>query len=169
MSAHAERVYPEECCGLMLGEMESASSPHKQLFALVPVDNQWSAAHQWAKGSDQQPDAQQLHSQQSVEETLTKERRYAIDPKDMLRVQKHARERGLKIIGVYHSHPDHVAIPSECDRAQAWSAYAYPIVSVQKGKAVDIRNWALDSDHQFQPEAMQVIPSSVTDRMPLPA
>ena len=97
---------------------------------------------------------------------LTKNRRYTIDPRDMLRSQKAAREKGLNIIGVYHSHPDHVAEPSECDRAQAWPEYAYTILSVQQGKTADVRNWSLDSDHQFQPEAMEVSPSAATDRMP---
>ena len=154
LSAHAERVYPEECCGLLLGKFDRASS-QKRLIELAPVQNQWS-------------------NQEATSAELTKNRRYTIDPGDMLRVQKQAREKGLTIIGIYHSHPDHVAVPSECDRAQAWPQYAYLIVSVQKGKAVDILNWALDSTHQFQPEAMQVTPSTATgrmppDRMPLPA
>ena len=91
----------------------------------------------------------------------------------MMRVQKQAREQGLNIIGVYHSHPDHAAVPSECDRAQAWPTYAYVIVSVCKGKSVDVQNWALDLSRQFQPEAMRVSPSSassgIRDRMPVSA
>ncbi|MGC1305891.1 MAG: M67 family metallopeptidase [Phormidesmis sp.] len=156
LSAHAERVYPEECCGLMLGELDSVSA-RKQLVELIPVENKWAA-----EAFDES-----AVSSSGASEEFTKERRYTIDPRDMLRVQKQAREQGLKIIGVYHSHPDQGAVPSECDRAQAWPQYAYTILCVQKGKTADIRNWALDSNHQFQPEAMQVIPSSATDRMPL--
>lgn len=150
MSAHAEQVYPEECCGLMLGELDSVSAS-KRLVELVPVVNHWSSEDVSAEyaGID-----------------LTKNRRYTIDPRDMLRSQKAAREKGLNIIGVYHSHPDHVAEPSECDRAQAWPEYAYTILSVQQGKTADVRNWSLDSDHQFQPEAIEVSPSAATDRMP---
>lgn len=161
LSAHAERVYPEECCGLMLGELDGASA-QKRLIELVPLENKW-------------------FDDESVSEKLTKERRYTIDPRDMLRVQKQAREKGLKIIGIYHSHPDHVAVPSECDRAQAWPEYAYTIVSVQRSaqgkenaaKAVDVKTWALDSNHQFQPEPMNVshssIPAFATNRMPVSA
>lgn len=152
MSAHAERVYPEECCGLMLGEIDRVSS-QKRLVELVAVENKWSTAEALDESVDP--------------EEFTKARRFTIDPVDMLRVQRQAREKGLKIIGIYHSHPDHVAVPSECDRAQAWPDYAYTIMSVCKGKTVDIKNWALDSEHQFQPEAMQIAPSAATDRMPI--
>ena len=154
MEAHAERVYPEECCGLILGKLvSSAAETLKSVVKLAPLDNEWT------------PDVIEVDRA----EHTTKRRRYWIDPKDMLRVQKQAREQGLNIIGVYHSHPDHPAVPSECDRVQAWPTYAYVIVSVCKGKAVDIQNWALDSDHQFQPESMRVSPSSATDRMPVSA
>lgn len=148
----------------MLGEIDPAVEPsvgftQKRLVQLVPVENQWLA--------DDADDG-------AAEEGLTKERRYSIDPKDMLRSQKQAREKGLKIIGIYHSHPDHAAVPSECDRSQAWPEYAYIILSVQKAQAVDIRNWALDSEHQFKSEAMHVISasataSSATSRMPVSA
>lgn len=164
MSAHAERVYPEECCGLMVGSIDKSHTAtdgatdgetYKSLVELVPLANDW-------QSTDSQP--------------ATKHRRYSINPKDILRVQKQARSQGLNIIGVYHSHPDHVAVPSECDRAQAWPEYAYVIVSVQGvlvqgkesgSKAVDIRNWTLDSKHQFQLEALQVSPLSALDQGPI--
>jgi len=158
----------------MLGDIqhstgESFSESLKQLMDLVPLENQWVA------------------DDDAATQTYTKHRRYSIDPKDMLRVQQQARSQGLSIIGVYHSHPDHVAEPSECDRAQAWPDYAYVIVSVRgpgnshpkndpntdgkenDAKAVDIQNWTLDSSHQFQPEAMKVSPGAAKDRMPVPA
>lgn len=159
MEAHAERVYPEECCGLLIGRLNAfdESETVKSVIDCVALDNEWTpeAVAELDAGSK------------------TKRRRYWIDPKDMMLVQKQAREQGLNIVGVYHSHPDHVAVPSECDRAQAWPTYAYVIVSVCKGKAVDTQNWALDLSRQFQPEAMRVSPSSassgVRDRMPVSA
>ena len=147
ISDHAERVYPEECCGLLLGELEGATA-RKQLIEVVALENTWSAGE---------------------EEALTKTRRYTIDPRDMLRSQKYAREKALQIIGIYHSHPDHPAIPSECDRAQAWSDYAYVIVSVCEGNAVDTQNWALDSEQQFCPEPITVVPAAEVKRLPTSA
>ncbi|MEL6263078.1 MAG: M67 family metallopeptidase [Cyanobacteria bacterium J06626_6] len=160
MSAHAERVYPEECCGLMLGSLgvqTAAAFRKKWLSELVPLTNEW-VPDVLPVSSGVDVDAKEANAT-SVH---TKKRRYWVDPKDMLRVQREAREKGLNIIGVYHSHPDHVAEPSECDRALAWTEYAYIIVSVRKGKAVDVQNWALDSEHRFQPEAMEISPCAVS-------
>ncbi len=145
-------------------EGQQSAPPVKNLVQLVPLDNEWT------------PDV--LPTEAIAEQSFSKARRYWIDPADMLRVQKQSREDDLNIIGIYHSHPDHVAVPSECDRALAWPTYAYVIVSVCDGQAVDVQNWALDSDHQFQPEVIEVSPStgmpsegfpSATDRMPVSA
>ncbi len=156
ISAHAERVYPEECCGLLVGKIQPQPGElQKRLIALVPLDNEWTA--------------EAFPQESSMASAQTKRRRYSISSEDMLRTQRQAREQGLNIIGVYHSHPDHEAVPSECDRALAWPEYAYVIVSVCGGKAVDVQNWALDSTHQFQSEAMRISPSSAKDRMPVSA
>lgn len=66
----------------------------------------------------------------SAEISLTKERRYVIEPRAMLKAQREARHRQLVILGFYHSHPDSRAIPSECDREYAWAIYSYILVEV---------------------------------------
>ena len=81
---------------------------------------------------------------------------YTITPEVMLKVQKEARDRQLDIIGIYHSHPDHPAIPSEFDRVCAWQTYSYIIVSVPQGKAGELLSWSLDDNHQFLPEEIIV-------------
>lgn len=161
ISAHAEQVYPEECCGLIVGKTaeqstEQSANTYKQVVRIESLTNQWqqdTAITELTERSNAQSKTQKT-------QTLTKRRRYSIDPKDMLRVQRTTRQEGLQIIGVYHSHPDHVAVPSECDRTLAWPEYAYIIVSVCEGKSVDVQNWALDSNHQFQPEPINVSSTS---------
>ncbi|MEO0457772.1 MAG: M67 family metallopeptidase [Cyanobacteria bacterium P01_A01_bin.114] len=158
MQTHAERTYPDECCGLMLGCLNTALN-EKELIELRPLKNAWSPglSAEFAARS-------QTLSDLSKDRTQTS--RYWIDPQDLLAVQREARQLGLDIIGVYHSHPDHLAVPSECDRALAWPEYSYIIMSVQNGAAVDIQIWQLDADHQFQPEPMKIAPASAaTDRM----
>jgi proteasome lid subunit RPN8/RPN11 len=141
---HAESIYPEECCGLLLGQL---AEDDKNVVEVMATENSWNAeaveAFQEIEGSAK------LGSD--------KRDRYAIAPQEMLTAQKLGRDRQLDIIGIYHSHPDHPAIPSEFDRACAWSVYSYIIVSIQQGKACDLRNWSLDDAHQFQPEEMIIV------------
>ena len=139
--AHAASTYPEECCGLLLGKLTQDS---KILVEVIATQNIWST------------EAAQISAIEAIEPT-TKRSYYEIPPEDMLKVQKQARARGLNIIGIYHSHPDHPAIPSEFDRVYAWQQYSYIIVSVQQGKADTLHSWLLDDDHQFQLEEIVTI------------
>ncbi|NEQ55110.1 MAG: M67 family metallopeptidase [Leptolyngbya sp. SIO3F4] len=157
MQNHAAKAYPHEGCGLLVGNF-NAETNEKELVDLVLLDNAWAAEVAVNLAELGHGDAA----------TMTKSRRYWIDPKDLFETQRQARASGLTIVGVYHSHPDAEAIPSGCDRDLAWPSYAYIIVSVRKGIAVDVKNWQLDSDHQFQPEPMKIAPASAArDRMPL--
>jgi proteasome lid subunit RPN8/RPN11 len=149
---HAESTYPEECCGLLLGKLGRASQTPNLLVEVRQIENQWQ--------SELADELKDLIPDASSGEPLTKSKFYWIDPKEMLTAQRYARERGLDIIGIYHSHPDHPAVPSEHDRILAWSQYSYMIVSVEQGVFRDIRCWKLDSSHQFQPEEMVAIGSS---------
>lgn len=130
---HAKNTYPEECCGLLLGTIENSN---KISIEVCQTENSW--------------------EEQTVDDLpITpgdKRDRFLIAPKVILQIQKETRDRNLTIIGVYHSHPDHSAIPSEHDRAIAWQQYSYLIVSLQKGRIADIRSWTLDEAHQFQAE-----------------
>ena len=73
-------------------------------------------------------------------------RRFTIAPEDFLRAERTARERGLEVVGFYHSHPDVEARPSAFDRDHAWSGYSYVIVSVRGGTARETRSWELRPD-----------------------
>ncbi len=112
----------------MLGYLANES---KTVVEVMPTENAWS-------------------------EEDSKRRRYAIAPEILLKVQKQARDRSLNIIGIYHSHPDNPAIPSESDRFLAWQEYSYIIVSVPNGKALELKSWCLDKNHQFQEEEIEI-------------
>lgn len=128
---HAESTYPEECCGIILGYFANES---KTVVEVIPTENAWSG--------------------ETVQDN--KRRRYTIAPEVMLKIQKEARDRSLNIIGIYHSHPDNPAIPSESDRILAWQEYSYIIVSVPNGKAGELKSWHLDGDRQFQEEKIEI-------------
>lgn len=136
--AHAERTYPEECCGLLLGTI---ATDKRVVHDVYEVPNAWDTDA--AKELDHNT-------------AFTKARRYWIAPEDMLAGMREARRRGLEIIGVYHSHPDYPAVPSECDRTLAWSQYSYLIVSVEQGIAKDCRSWTLNDQHLFEQENVAI-------------
>jgi proteasome lid subunit RPN8/RPN11 len=144
IQSHAESTYPEECCGLLLGQM---SGDIKTVIDVLPTENSW---------GDEAVDALQT-IEEPRERKSSKRNRFSIAPKVMLKAQKDARDRNLDIVGIFHSHPDHPAVPSEFDRAIAWQKYSYIIVSVQNGLARDLKSWSLDDDDQFQHEEIIIV------------
>ncbi len=123
--AQAERDYPYETCGLLLGKIQRDV---RVVF-----------------GSYETPNANKER----------KNDRYEIDPKDYMKAEDKAREFGLEIVGVYHSHPDHPDRPSQFDEERAFEGFSYIIVSVQKGRAVSYRSWEL-VDGKFREEEVEV-------------
>jgi proteasome lid subunit RPN8/RPN11 len=84
--------------------------------------------------------------------------RYLIDPLAYLKIERDADRRGLQVLGIYHSHPDVAARPSQFDLDHAWPNLSYLIVSVCKGKAVETNSWLLREDRsQFDQEAVTVL------------
>jgi proteasome lid subunit RPN8/RPN11 len=145
---HAQSTYPEECCGVILGELDvseklSVKPPAygKTVVEIIPTENAWNSETA-SDFPDSNPD-------------FSRKRRYTIAPQDMLELQKSAREKNLNIIGIFHSHPDYSAIPSEFDRNCAWQEYSYIIVSVEKGKIGEVNSWVLDDNSQFQQEELR--------------
>ena len=117
MRAHGERDYPFECCGLMLGRFKDGG---KKVIETYPISN--------------------------AREEEAKRNRFLIRPEELMRGEKYAREKHLDVVGFYHSHPDDRAVPSQYDLEHAWPTYSYIVVSVEKGRAVDLRSWEMQSD-----------------------
>ena len=84
-------------------------------------------------------------------------RRYVIDPRETLAVEKDLSGSGADILGFYHSHPDHPAEPSEFDRSHAWPWYSYVILSIVERKPADLRAWTLDGETStFRSEPLSI-------------
>lgn len=93
-----------------------------------------------------------------------KSRRFQITPEDYRNAENYALEHELDLLGVYHSHPDHPAEPSEHDRKVALPWFSYIIISVENGKAVNGRSWRLNEDRQFEEEPIEEQPLSNTQK-----
>ena len=84
-------------------------------------------------------------------------RRYVIDPLELLHADEEARARHLDLIGIYHSHPNHPAVPSEFDRARAASWYSYVILGIRDRRPGDVTAWRFDeSSRRFESEEILI-------------
>lgn len=86
-----------------------------------------------------------------------KRTKFEIHPLDYLQAENYALQKSLEVIGIYHSHPDHPAVPSENDRVSAHPNLSYMIISVLNKKVSAIRSWRLDSEHRFVEESITEI------------
>jgi proteasome lid subunit RPN8/RPN11 len=116
--AHGERDYPHECCGLMLGRF----------------------------GTDGAKACQEIYPISNAREEEAKRNRFLIRPEELMRGEKYAASKDLEVVGFYHSHPDHPAVPSGYDLEHAWPVYSYVVVAVAAGRAGDLRSWEMQAD-----------------------
>lgn len=121
IKAEAEKAYPNECCGFILGDILNGEKYAERISA--------------CKNSS--AENEQYH-------------RFVIMPEEMMKAEQLARQCGKYIVGFYHSHPDCAAVPSEYDTTNAFPIYSYIIVSVVNGVAAEALSWELDSDTDYK-------------------
>jgi proteasome lid subunit RPN8/RPN11 len=138
---HAERTYPEECCGFLLGRAPAPASQGEGAAgggATTLVERVTPAANEL-------PDS--------------RHNRFGMSAETVLASHKEARAAGLAVVGYYHSHPDHPAEPSEIDREHAWPGLSYLIVAVRDGRVDRARSWRLRDDRErFEEEHLATTP-----------
>jgi proteasome lid subunit RPN8/RPN11 len=126
----AERSYPQECCGILLGQ---TAEGNRTVTLTIPCENV---------------------------RLDTPERTYSIDPQQVIAALKLARSRGENIIGFYHSHPDHVAHYSATDLTEAhWFDCSYLITGVVKGSAIETESFLLigsEEEKNFELEEIDI-------------
>ena len=124
----AQKTYPHECCGVMVGSVENGV---KTVTELIPAENQ---------------------------RTDSPANRYLITPDLLNELEKNLKGTGRAIVGFFHSHPNVPAQPSTYDQDHAWPWYSYLIVSVNKSQAGEIHNWKLRDDRSgFDAEKMELL------------
>ncbi len=125
------KSFPDECCGFIYGNEDEKGN--RLVTEIILVDN--------SKHGD-------------------KTRRFEISPKDYLKAEQHASEKNLQLLGVYHSHPNHPAIPSEHDRIAAQPYFSYIIISVINN-TTQLRSWRLNESAQFEEEKVNYKESTI--------
>jgi len=139
---HCRAGYPLEVCGFLVGV---AAPDGRECGAAWPVANAWEADPALraeliaglASAGSADADAWDGHGA---------ERRFLVSPADTVAAMRRAREAGLDLIGVYHSHPNHPAVPSAFDRDAAWPEWSYVIVSVREEGVTEVRSWVVETD-----------------------
>lgn len=116
MVEHARAVYPNECCGAMLG---TSSNGTKLVTAAMRLEN----AHQGSQAA-----------------------RYELRAEDLLKADAEARKRKLDVIGIYHSHPDCDAYFSETDLKNSCPWYSFVVLSIKQGEFDHANSWLPDAD-----------------------
>lgn len=124
LASLVEAAYPFEGCGVMVGTADSRRISVEHIFH-----------------------ARNLNVERARD-------RFLLDPEDFMAADKAARECGLDIVGIWHSHPDHPARPSITDLEAAWEGYSYLIISTTAAGANDFRSWRL-RDGRFQEEQLR--------------
>ena len=129
--AHGEQSYPQECCGILLGKVESDGNVVREIVRAG--NTRTDSAHN----------------------------RYHIAPEELIRAQREGRRRGLDIFGFYHSHPDHPAQWSQTDFDEAhWVGCSYVITAVVAGKANITNSFLLtgsnEEDKKFLDEPVEI-------------
>ena len=115
---HAITCYPYECCGAMLGSIDNDK---KVVSEIVEIKNE--------SDEDQR-------------------RRFKITAADYQKLEQLAHDKKCDLLGFYHSHPDHPAIPSKTDEAYGWPFFSYIILYIEKKEPQECLSYIFDFDQQ---------------------
>ncbi len=121
MLAHAQAELPNECVGLLAGELaEGDGGRLGRVVARYPLVN-----------------------------AAASPREYLSDPASMFAACKDMRRRGLDVLAVYHSHPTSAPVPSRTDLARNYSPEVVNFIISLMGMEPQIRGWWLtDADYR---------------------
>lgn len=68
---------------------------------------------------------------------------FDLTPMDYVNAEEYAEVKGMSLLGVYLSHPDHQAIPSATHLRHALPFYSYLIVPVKRGEPGTELSWKI--------------------------
>jgi len=124
---HLESTYPNEGGGFLLGRMDG----QKRIVTETRLE-------------------------ENTFQTEEQYHRYLMEQGAFQKAEDYADANGLTLLGYFHSHPNHPAVPSEFDRVHALPNFMYLIVSVRDGQAAESRAWQLSPTRaQFNPVELE--------------
>lgn len=132
ISLHAEREYPREACGMIIGPKGKENA-----IGVFPVRNI----------------QEELHRENPEKYPRDAKTAYYMDPDQVKIVEKEAASKDFELKAVYHSHPDHEVYFSKEDRylAAPWGEPNHPevswiVISVVEGHAEAMSEFVWDAE-----------------------
>lgn len=110
---HARKTYPNECCGILLGERDD-------------------------KGCRT---VKEVYETNNLAKEKMQKNHFVISTDEILYAELIAAKNDYEIVGFYHSHTDCGATASEEDSNYAIQGISYPIVSVENGQIKELFSW----------------------------
>lgn len=141
--AECRLAHPEEACGAVVG----AVGTHLTATEVIPLRNLQN----------------ELHQSDPVRYPRDAKTAYFVDPKEIERIEKEAKDKGETIVSLFHSHPEHDVYFSKEDQDMAapWGEPLFPhtsyiVVSVCAGeiKGASEFYWDLESKKYVERKIM---------------
>ena len=136
--AHAERVYPEECCGLLLAPKEVQGQRGPSAMRLRVCRNA----------------QDEFHRLDGARFPRTAANGYFIDPRELAAIEREKAERDEELRVIYHSHIDVPAYFSEEDTRQAmiggepiFPGVDYLVLSVVERNVTECKQFRFNPAH----------------------
>lgn len=128
---HAAAAGTDECCGVLVGS-DHSEADRREVREAWPITN--------------------------IAPARVRPHRFTLDPLELMKLERRADDAGLRVLGIYHSHPNGVCRPSEVDRREAWGWYSYLIVAPSPD-GWQVGAWRLVAD-RFEAEDVDLVATS---------
>jgi proteasome lid subunit RPN8/RPN11 len=123
MAAQARAELPNECCGLLAGQVLPPDSFPSETGQDVPI--------------------RRVVRRYPLINSAKSPREYWSEARSMLAAEMDMRKRGLEILAVYHSHPTTEPVPSPTDRERNYSENVMNFIISLKAETPELQGWWL--------------------------
>lgn len=134
MMQSSKRTFPDECCGFLFGRTGDG-----EISILTALEVSNIAAYD-----------QDFY--------------YEIGAEAYTGAENYADQHQLSLLGIFHSHPNQIAVPSVTDFRFALPQFLYLIISVIDKEFTAIRAWKLDEQECFVEQQINQIPPKLIQK-----